>query len=68
VVCFSQFKSPYLLLEHGDFLNNISQAVATVHLRCGGIFDGYFTANLIPTLPVNNCENHEPLAELVSKV
>jgi len=40
-----------LHLEHGDFLNMVSQGNEVIHLRCGGKFKHEFVANLLLSLP-----------------
>jgi len=43
-------------LEHGNFLNaDISQVNVVTQLRCGGIINEDFVANLPLTLPVKKC-------------
>jgi len=40
-------------LEHGNFLNSdISQGIVVTQLRCGGINNKGFVANLLVNLPV----------------
>ena len=47
------WRSIHAVLEHGDFLNTyISQGRAATHLRFGGIFSNYFTANSLLNQPV----------------
>ena len=56
-----------LLLEHGDLVNiDISQGSVAKHLRCGGIFEYQFVANLRLGLPAN-FENWLTLGEVMCK-
>jgi len=36
---------------------NVSQGSAATHMRCGGVFNKYFPANLLKNLTVKKCEN-----------
>jgi len=56
-------------LEHGNFLNTgISQGSVVTQLRCGGIVNEDFVANVLVNLPVKECLKSVNIGEIMGKI
>ena len=56
-------------LEYGNFLNtDISQGSAVTQLRCDGIINEDFVANLLMNLPVKEFENQSTFGKVIGKI